>query len=82
MLTRRCRRVPPAGKLLRYEQGVPPVAAQTAYGIEADVEGYEHAGFPGDAMLFMDFRRHHTGLYDATATKWVAGEREGGVGGR
>lgn len=56
-----------AGKLLRYEAGVPPVAAQTAYGIEADVEGYGGA-YPEDAMLFMDFRRHHTGLYDGTAS--------------
>ena len=57
-----------AGKLLRYEAGAPAVAAQTAYGIEAEVEGYGDA-FPLDAMLFMDFRRHHTGLYDGTATK-------------
>lgn len=28
-----------AGKFLRYEEGVPEVAAQTAYGIEAEVEG-------------------------------------------
>ena len=56
-----------AGKLLRYEDGVPPVAAQTAYGIEAEVEGYGGA-YPEDAMLFMDFRRHHTGLYDGTAS--------------
>lgn len=36
------------------------MAAQTAYGIEADVEGYENAYNP-DKMIFMDFRRHHTG---------------------
>jgi lycopene epsilon-cyclase len=57
-----------AGKLLQYEDGVPPVAAQTAYGIEAEVEGYSDS-YPEDAMLFMDFRRHHTGLYDGTANK-------------
>jgi hypothetical protein len=28
-----------AGRFLRYEEGAPEVAAQTAYGIEADVEG-------------------------------------------
>jgi lycopene epsilon-cyclase len=57
-----------AGKLLAYEDGVPPVAAQTAYGIEAEVEGYG-GSYPEDAMLFMDFRRHHTGLYDGTANR-------------
>lgn len=30
-----------AGRFLRYEQDAPRVAAQTAYGIEADVDGYE-----------------------------------------
>jgi hypothetical protein len=40
------------------------VAAQTAYGIEAEVEGYGDAYDP-QAMLFMDFRRHHTGVWDA-----------------
>lgn len=57
-----------AGRLLKYEEGVPAVAAQTAYGIEAEVEGYA-AAYPPDKMLFMDFRRHHTGLYDGTATQ-------------
>ena len=28
-----------AGRLLKYEAGAPPVAAQTAYGVEAEVEG-------------------------------------------
>lgn len=56
-----------AGRLFKYEDGVPAVAAQTAYGIEAEVEGYA-AAYPPDKMLFMDFRRHHTGLYDGTAT--------------
>ena len=36
------------------------VAAQTAYGIEAEVEGYE-SFYPEDLLLFMDYRRHHTG---------------------
>ncbi len=29
------------GKFLRYEEDAPSVAAQTAYGIEAEVEGYD-----------------------------------------
>lgn len=72
-----------AGKLLKYEAGVPPVAAQTAYGIEAEVEGYGDS-YPTDAMLFMDFRRHHTGLYDGTANRcahawaWWWGVCQGG----
>lgn len=28
-----------AGRFLKYEEGAPEVAAQTAYGIEAEVEG-------------------------------------------
>ncbi|PSC69034.1 lycopene epsilon chloroplastic [Micractinium conductrix] len=69
-----------AGRLLRYEDGVPPMAAQTAYGIEAEVEGYEGA-YPEDAMLFMDFRRHHTGLYDGTATRQQPGKSQHGFDG-
>jgi hypothetical protein len=42
------------------------VAAQTAYGIEADVEGYESAYSP-DLITFMDFRRHHSGVWDSAA---------------
>ncbi|KAG2438618.1 hypothetical protein HXX76_005167 [Chlamydomonas incerta] len=61
-----------AGKFLRYEEDAPIVAAQTAYGIEAEVEGYD-AAYPGDLMTFMDFRRHHTGLHDGTALKFEAG---------
>jgi lycopene epsilon-cyclase len=30
-----------AGKFLQYEENAPSVAVQTAYGIEAEVEGYE-----------------------------------------
>ena len=55
-----------AGKFLRYEDDAPTVAAQTAYGIEAEVEGFSE-GYDQDVMLFMDFRRHHTGLWDDTA---------------
>ena len=57
-----------AGKFLQYESGAPTVAAQTAYGIEAEVEGYG-AAFDPHAMTFMDFRRHHTGLWPSTAPK-------------
>ena len=55
-----------AGKFLQYESGAPTVAAQTAYGIEAEVDGYG-AAFDPHAMTFMDFRRHHTGLWPSTA---------------
>lgn len=44
-----------------YEEDAPIVAAQTAYGIEAEVEGYD-AAYPGDLMTFMDFRCGHVGL--------------------
>ncbi len=65
---------------MQYEEGVPDVAAQTAYGIEAEVEGYEESYDPS-AMLFMDFRRHHTGLYDNTANRYRAfSVRGGGLG--
>ena len=57
-----------AGKFLHYEQAAPAVAAQTAYGIEAEVEGYED-NYDAESMLFMDFRRHHTGLWPQTAHK-------------
>jgi lycopene epsilon-cyclase len=59
-----------AGKFLRYEEGAPSVAAQTAYGIEAEVEGYGDA-YDATSMLFMDFRRHHTGIWDRTAVRQV-----------
>ncbi|KAL3158840.1 hypothetical protein ABBQ32_011564 [Trebouxia sp. C0010 RCD-2024] len=57
-----------AGKFLHYEKAAPAVAAQTAYGIEAEVEGYED-NYDAESMLFMDFRRHHTGLWPDTATR-------------
>jgi lycopene epsilon-cyclase len=55
-----------AGRFLRYEAGAPTVAAQTAYGIEAEVEGYNDA-YDSASMLFMDYRRHHSGLWDGAA---------------
>eukprot|EP00877_Chromochloris_zofingiensis_P005408 jgi/Chrzof1/14869/Cz09g18310.t1_LCYE[v5.2] len=61
-----------AGRFLQYEPEAPAVAAQTAYGIEAEVEGYD-AAYGNDHMLFMDYRRHHTGLWDGGATKLNAG---------
>ena len=60
-----------AGKFLKYEENAPTVAAQTAYGIEAVVEGYDEL-YGGDSMLFMDYRRHHTGLWSGTAPKYAA----------
>ena len=57
-----------AGKFLHYEEAAPAVAAQTAYGIEAEVEGYEN-NYDGESMLFMDFRRHHTGLWPDAAPR-------------
>lgn len=60
------------GRFLKYEEDAPVVAAQTAYGIEAEVEGYDDA-YPKGDMLFMDFRRHHTGLYDGTAPRLKVG---------
>ncbi len=36
--------------------------------LQAEVEGYAD-NYPADAMLFMDFRRHHTGLYNGTASR-------------
>ncbi|KAI8112904.1 hypothetical protein M9434_004224 [Picochlorum sp. BPE23] len=66
-----------AGRFLEYESEAPDTAAQTAYGIEAEVSGYEDA-FDPEKMLFMDFRRHHTGLYPGTATRQVDGEHPNG----
>lgn len=61
-----------AGKFLRYESGVPSPGAQTAYGIEVELEGYGDR-YPGDKMLFMDYRRHHTGLWPSSAPRIKAG---------
>lgn len=62
-----------AGKFLHYEKAAPAVAAQTAYGIEAEIEGYED-NYDAESMLFMDFRRHHTGLWPDTAARCSAAE--------
>lgn len=51
-----------AGKFMQFEDRAPSVASQTAYGIEVEVEGYGEA-YDETSMLFMDFRRHHTGVW-------------------
>lgn len=66
-----------AGRFLEYESSAPSTAAQTAYGIEAEVAGYDGA-FDPETMLFMDFRRHHSGLYPGSAVKQVDGEHPNG----
>lgn len=66
-----------AGRFLAYEPSAPSVAAQTAYGIEAEVEGYSRVYDP-TAMLFMDYRRHHSGLYPNTAGKQRHGKHPNG----
>ncbi|CAD7704594.1 unnamed protein product [Ostreobium quekettii] len=62
-----------AGKFLKYEEDAPATVAQTAYGIEAEVDGYEK-GFDPKSMLFMDYRRHHTGVWEDTAYTLEAGK--------
>lgn len=52
-----------SAKFLSFETGSPPVAAQTAYGILARVKNYEDVYDP-EAMLFMDYRRLHSGMWD------------------
>lgn len=32
------------------------------------------AAYPMDTMLFMDFRRHHTGLWDSAANRLQVGQ--------
>jgi lycopene epsilon-cyclase len=54
-----------SAKFLKFEDDAPPVAAQTAYGITAVVEGYSDA-FDPETMLFMDYRRMHSGLWNGT----------------
>jgi lycopene epsilon-cyclase len=61
------------GKFLNFEEGAPSVAAQTAYGIEAIVEGYDKP-FDPSVMTFMDFRRHHTGMWEESGLKVEAGK--------
>ncbi len=63
-----------AGKFLKYEHKAPTVAAQTAYGVEVELEGYSEK-YDGDAMLFMDFRRHHSGVWDGAASRWAPHSR-------
>ena len=53
---------------MQFEMGAPTMASQTAYGIQAEVEGYEDVCDP-ESMLFMDFRRYHTGIGFGTAPK-------------
>lgn len=53
---------------MQFEVNAPSVASQTAYGIEAEVEGYDDAYDPA-SMLFMDFRRHHSGINQGTAKR-------------
>ena len=48
-----------SAKFLQFEADAPTVAVQTAYGIEAEVEGYDVAYDP-TSMLFMDYRYHIT----------------------
>ena len=57
-----------AGKFLLYQQGAPAMGVQTAYGIEADVTGYGDA-FDSSSMLFMDFRRHHSGVWPSAGSQ-------------
>jgi lycopene epsilon-cyclase len=66
-----------AGRFLRYERGAPGVAAQTAYGVEAEAPGYS-AAYDAASMLFMDYRRHHSGLAPGTAGRVRAGEHPNG----
>ncbi|KAF5830519.1 lycopene cyclase protein-domain-containing protein [Dunaliella salina] len=66
-----------AGKFLRYEEDALGVAAQTAYGIEAEVENYDQV-YPTGEMLFMDFRRHHTGVWDGAASRIKGGAHPAG----
>ena len=66
-----------AGKFLHYEKAAPAVAAQTAYGIEAEIEGYED-NYDAESMLFMDFRRHHTGLWPDTAARCSSAQSPSG----
>ena len=56
-----------AGKFLQYQEG-PEMGVQTAYGIEADVSGYAEA-YDASSMLFMDFRRHHSGVWQQAAPR-------------
>jgi lycopene epsilon-cyclase len=83
-----------AGRLLTFAPDAPAVAAQTAYGVEATVTGWgaaaDESNAPSspapaarrahdpDAMLFMDFRRHHVGVWDGTAPALAPGNHPAG----
>ena len=46
--------------------------------MNAQVEGYaEH--YDPNSMLFMDFRRHHSGLWPDTASRCMLGENLSGL---
>lgn len=66
-----------SAKFLEFESGAPPVAAQTAYGVCARVRNYE-AAYDPEAMLFMDYRRTHSGLWDGTAQLLRGADRGAG----
>jgi len=53
-----------SSKFLTYEDEVPDPGAQTAYGFEVEIDAYP---FGKDDMLFMDFRRHHSGVWPGKA---------------
>ena len=57
-----------AGKFMQFEDGAPSVASQTAYGMEVEIEGYGEA-YDESSMLFMDFRRHHTGVWSKAGNR-------------
>lgn len=65
---------PPAMYARRLAASSAPSAAPN---VQAEVAGYAD-NYPPDAMLFMDFRRHHTGLYDGTASRCAACSVESG----
>lgn len=67
-----------SAKFLNFEDHAPAVAAQTAYGVTAVVEGYEDAYDP-DTMLFMDYRRTHSGMWDGTGAVLSRNMRDGEV---
>ena len=64
-----------AGDFLEFEPDAPAVGAQTAYGFEARVSSYP---LDPDAMLFMDYRRHHSGVADGAALRIKPGEHPNG----
>eukprot|EP00216_Chloropicon_sp_CCMP2111_P006022 CAMPEP_0198235352 /NCGR_PEP_ID=MMETSP1446-20131203/1261_1 /TAXON_ID=1461542 ORGANISM="Unidentified sp, Strain CCMP2111" /NCGR_SAMPLE_ID=MMETSP1446 /ASSEMBLY_ACC=CAM_ASM_001112 /LENGTH=562 /DNA_ID=CAMNT_0043916489 /DNA_START=190 /DNA_END=1878 /DNA_ORIENTATION=+ len=70
-----------SSKFLKYEEGVPHAGAQTAYGFEVEIDQYP---FSKSLMHFMDFRRHHTGLWEGKAlhpevTRYLEEEGSWGV---